>query len=142
MTRSQKLIFLAGAFLLVMPCIAVSAESTLPLQERCAAGAAQLVGRLDSVVAYTSHYNKNRDQCFARVGFYFGQVDETMQLRNGRSITLKHPHWMVNLYRVFDSKIIGSCAYIGTSRQECWLGDTTQSSIEEFEALVTTYMEE
>src|SRR5574337_180973 len=138
----MKYIYLPIVVFSIISAAPTYAQSTLPLQERCSAGAAQLVGRLDAVAAYTSHYNKNLDQCFARVGFYLGQIEEQVQLGNGRTITLKHPHWAVTLYRVFDNKILGACSFIGTSKQECVLGNTTPKTIEEFEGLVAPYMEE
>jgi hypothetical protein len=62
---------------------AANAQSTLPLQEKCAEGAIKFIERLDSVVSYDSHYNKKLDKCFVRVGFYFGVVKEKQDWGEG-----------------------------------------------------------
>jgi hypothetical protein len=127
---------------LVLAAIPVYAQSTLVLHEKCAEGAKAFVERLDTPTAYTSHYSKKLDGCFMRVGFYLGQINEDLKLGNGKTTTLKHPHWMVTLYNVFDSKMIGNCSYMGMETQECWVGNKKCKTIDEFETLIQFYMEE
>jgi len=119
-----------------------SAESTIPFQEKCSKAAKEFVERLDSPTTFNSHYNKKLDTCFMRVGFYLGQIKENVKLADGSNKTLKHPEWMVALYSVFDEKMIGNCAYVGTGKQECWVGTTKCKTIDEFENLIRPYMEE
>ena len=129
-------------FILVSAVLPVYAQSTLLLQDKCAEGAKHFVERLDSVAKYNSHYNKKLDQCFIRVGFYFGQTKENVELGNGKTTTLKHPQFGVALYNVFDSKMHGKCTYSGMEKQECWLGNTKCNTIDDFEKLIRPYMEE
>lgn len=113
----------------------------LALQERCAEGAKNFVERLNAPESYISHYSKKRDACFIRVGFYLGVIKDDVTIKD-KSYVLKHPHWMVASYNVFDGKGIGNCAYIGMENQECWVENTKCKTIEEFENLIRPYMEE
>ena len=137
-----KIIVVLGIFILVLAVIPAYAQSTLALQEKCAEGAKTFVERLNAVTTYNSHYNKKLDRYFMRAGFYLGQTEENVKFGNGKSITLKHPRWMVALYNVFDGKMIGNCAYIGAEKQECWVGNTKCKTIDEFEILINPYMED
>jgi hypothetical protein len=137
-----KIIVALGIFVSILTVIPVYAQSTLALQEKCTEGAKTFVQRLDSFTSYESHYNKKLDKCFIRVGFYFGQIKEDVKLGNGKTTSLKHPHWMVALYNVFDGKMIGNCAYIGMEKQECWVDNSKCKTNDEFENLIHPYMEE
>jgi hypothetical protein len=141
----KKIAFLVILVLIVTLIFVVTpiyAQSTLALQEKCAAGAKTFVERLDSVASYSSHYNKKLDKCFVHVMFYFGQINEDVKSAHGKTHTLKHPDWMVALYNVFDGKMIGNSAYIGTEKQDCWVENTKCKTNEEFENLINPYMEE
>ena len=131
----------SALFVMVLAVLPVYAQSTMPLQETCAEGAKKLIKGATDVTTSTSHYNKKLDKCFMRVGFYFAQIEEDVKVGD-RNITVKHPHWMVSLYNVFDSKVIGNCAYIGGAKQECWVKNTKCKSIDEFDNLIRPYMEE
>ena len=137
----EKIITALGIFVLVLAVIPVYAQTTLPLQEKCSEGAKKLIEGANDVTTYTSHYNKKLDRCFMRVGFNFAQIEENVKVGD-RNITIKHPHWMVSLYNVFDSKVIGNCAYIGMEKQVCWVGNTKCKTVEEFENLIHPYMED
>jgi hypothetical protein len=136
----KKLIFSAIAVLFVASM--ANAQSTMTLQKQCAEGAQTFVERLNSVVAYTSHYNKKLDGCFIRVGFYLGQIKEDVKLGDDRTTTLKHPHSMAAIYNVFEGKMIGICSSIGMRNTECWVGNITCKRLDEFEVLIKKYMEE
>ena len=140
----MKIVVLVIAFLfvLVLAVIPVYAQSTLALQEKCAAGAKTFVEHLDSVASYYFHYNKKLDKCFIHVGFYLGLTKKTINRNDGKTIILRDRHWMVALYNVFDSKMIGNCDYIDTETQECWVEKTKCKTIEEYENIIKPYMEE
>jgi hypothetical protein len=121
---------------------AANAQSTLALQEKCTEGAKKFIERLNAPTTYTCHYNKKHDACFSRVGYYLGQIKEDVKLIDGKTMTLIHPNWMVTLYNVFDGKMIGNCAYVGTEKQECWVGNSKCKTIDEFENLIRPFMEE
>jgi hypothetical protein len=138
----KRLVVVPAILILVLTVIPVYAQSTLPLQEKCAEGAKQFVERLDNVATYNPHYNKKLDQCFIRVGFYFGQTKENIKLGNGKTATLNHPQWMVALYNVFDGKMLGNCTYSGMEKEECWIEKQQYNTIDEFEKRIRPYMEE
>ncbi len=136
----KKSIILAPLMMLLF-ALPLYAESTLALQEKCSKGAGQFVERLNNVESFISHYNKKRDQCFIRVGFYLGVKTEDITLNN-KKYTLRHPQWMVSLYNVFDGKILGNCSYTGMEKQDCWIENTKCNNIDEFEKLIKPYLEE
>ena len=145
----KKLITSLGIFTLVLAVTPVYAQSTLPLQEKCAEGGKTFVERLESVVSYNTHYNKKLDKCFIRVGFYFGVEEEKLDMGNGKKVTLKHPQTMQALYNVFDGKLIGKTSSNGMKIETCYVENTKCKPhddpylmIEEFENLIRPYMEE
>lgn len=132
---------LSVLFLVLFP-FTIYAQSTLPLQEKCSEGARKFVESIAAPTSYNCHYNKILDRCFLRVGYYLGQIQEDLKLGNGITKTIKHPQWMVVLYDAFDGKKIAVCAYTGSKKEECWVGNTKCKSEEEFENLIRPYMEE
>lgn len=145
----EKIIVSLGILVLVLAVMPLYAQSTLPLQEKCAEGGKAFVERLDSVFSYDSHYNKKLDKCLIRVGFYFGVSKEKLNIGNGKTAALKHPQTMQALYNVFDGKMIGKTYSNGMKMEICYVGNTECKPhddpylmMEEFENLIRPYMEE
>ena len=142
------LVGLAMIFCLVMSNIA-NAQSTLALQEKCVEGAKKFVletggcnqfkshnGYLHSC-QYTSHYNKKLDRCFI-------QWDMHTFWDKGRNIEepLTGTHTIhIDLADVFERRLVGQYDD-SIIFKECKVGDKKCNSLEEFERLVRSYMEE
>lgn len=136
-------------FILALSVMPANAQSTLPLQEKCAEAGKTFVARLESVASYDTHYNKKLDKCFTRVGFYFGVTKESLNIGNEKTTTLKHPQTRQALYNVFDNKIIGETSSNGMKVEICYVGNTKCKPhddpylmIDEFENLISPYMTE
>jgi hypothetical protein len=144
----NKIIVSLGIFILILAVMPVYAQSTIPLQEKCAAEGKAFIDRLESVVSYDTHYNKKLDKCFIRVGFYFGVTEEKLDVGNGKTATLTHPQTMQALYNIFDEKMIGKTYSNGMKVEICYVENTKCKThddpylmIEEFENLIRPYME-
>ena len=118
------------------------AQSSLDLQAKCAEAAEDFVGRLNDPASYFPHYSKKLDGCYMRVGFYLGQTNEKVKLKNGKEMNIKHSNFMVTLYNVFEGKMMGTVAHEEGKEQECWVGNTKCTTVDEFENLIRPYTEE
>ena len=139
---------------LVFTCSAF-AQSTLVLQEKCAEGAKKFYtesGRNE--VGQQSfnghHYNKKLDICFVEIGYSYGK-EEVKEWKEAfpESRPLMLPSWEVRLYDVFGDSTLTVfpspfARYYRVQGKviECYVGNKKCKSIEEYDALIKSYMED
>lgn len=125
------------------------AQSTLPLQEKCAQGAKKWFfehinqyggkwGSFDDEIFgrgynhFTSHYNKKLDKCFIRIEFRSYSGGKTKKGINATDV-----------WNVFDGTYIGGLSTpVELPYYDCTVAGKTCNSPSEFEALIRPYMEE
>lgn len=160
----MKKVIVILSLIMVIASIPACNKSTLPLQEKCSAGATKFVEDLKFEVAnYTHHYNKKLDACLVRVDVRlccpknltllgcWAQSKELDAYLNylrycGEPDTHEYVH-DIALYNVFENKKIGHCGDIITNFSRP--GVTILCSINnkdiqfnEFENIIKQYMEE
>jgi len=134
---------LLALFFTIVIVSPVNAQSTLALQEKCAAGAKRFFfengykfdetfGYFKSVSNYTSHYNKKLDKCFLRI--------DSMNTQKNRKGEFFQYHY---LYDVFEEKEYGAFCFDNTGNVlKGYVGNKKCGSLGEFENLIKPYIDE
>ncbi len=104
------------------------AQSTSEIEQICAKDGYELINRIGNPFSSNVHYSKKLAGCFARAAFYEHQNDGKV-------------HATIYLYSVSDSKIIGFVSYIDSQSSDCWVGKTKCKSADEFDDLISPYID-
>lgn len=145
----MKALLLAFLFTILIASQA-NAQSTLALQEKCAEIVKKSLGEggitTNNVdmksVAYTSHYNKKLDKCFALINYTLTGYSPTTKGQ------IRTTFFFQELWNAIERKQIGFyCSYmdeeaLSLKESGCKVGDRICHSKTEFEALIKPYMEQ
>jgi hypothetical protein len=104
------------------------AQSAIDLQQQCAEDGYALSGHIGNPLSFDTHYSKKLKGCFARASFYEKQKDGTVQ-------------GTTYLYNVSNGKIIGLLIYTGSKSSECYVEQTKCKSFDEFDDLISPYLD-
>jgi len=104
------------------------AQSISALDEKCLKDGNDLVNRIGNPFSFNIHYSKKLAGCFARAAFYEHRDDGKVQ-------------GTTYLYNVSDGKIIGFLSYTGSKGSECWVEKAKCKSADEFDDLISPYIE-
>ena len=120
-TSNICLLILAYAF-------TAMAQSISVLDEKCLKDGNELINHIGNPFSINIHYSKNLSGCFARAAFYEHRNDGKVQ-------------GTTYLYNISDGKIIGFLSYTGSQSSECWVEKAKCKSADEFDDLISPYIE-
>ena len=113
---------------LLILAFTVAAYAQTDLELTCAKDGSDLHNRIGNPFSYNAHYSKKLNGCFARASFYEKQKDGTVQ-------------GTTYLYNVSNGKIIGLLIYTGSKSSECYVQQLKCKSVDEFDDLISPYID-